>query len=247
MKYIITIIALFFTSLFYAQAPVANMQNVKVNGNSISDCGTIEFGPASSVTIVFDLKVEKSATYDVGQSATFKLCRKYDNSSTEVEIDGLIVNNSAFAQGGTKWQGTFTKVLQASDFPSVGGKVYGRYTYSGGFQNTCFYFITKPSPSFSLSPTTTSIACGETGNRTFTVTPSNMPVGANITYNWLYSGWNFVSSTTTSKTLQIPSGTALPSSIYVTPFINGVSYPQLSCIVSRAPFTSLATIIGTSA
>ncbi len=245
MKKLITIIALCFMHLFYAQYPVANMQNVDVNGNRISDCGTIAFGTGTTVTIVFDFKVTKAASFDVGQTATFKLYRKYDNSSTEVELDGLIVNNSAFIQG-TNWTGTFSKVLQSSDFPSAGGTVYGRYTYNGGFQTTCFYPVTKSSPSFSLSPTTTSIACGETGNRTFTVTPSNIPSGVNVTYSWLYSGWNQVSTTTTSRTLQIPAGTALPSSIYVTPSINGLAYPQLSCIVSRAPFTSTATINGAS-
>lgn len=103
-----------------------------------------------------------------------------------------------------------------------------------------------PPMSFTLSPTSASITCGDISAKTFTVTPVGVPSGSTISYVWSYNGWTTVSSTANSKTLQPSSGTSLPSSISVTPYINGVAYPSMSCSVSRASFGSSATITGTT-
>lgn len=107
------------------------------------------------------------------------------------------------------------------------------------YQTTCSFTITKtPVPSFTLSPTTLSLICGDTSSRTFTVTPSNIPSGATVTYDWSYNGWTPNGPSSNSITLTPSSATALPSSVVVTPRINGIAQDYKSCIVSRAPFSA---------
>jgi hypothetical protein len=89
-----------------------------------------------------------------------------------------------------------------------------------------------------------SLACGDTASRIFTITPSNIPSGANVTYQWSYSGWSLVSSTATSQALAPSFGTYLPSNISVTPYINGVAYPSKTCTVSLLSIASNGSISG---
>jgi len=101
-------------------------------------------------------------------------------------------------------------------------------------------------PSFSFSPKYLSLSCGDTSSRTFTVTPANIPSGATVTYQWNYTGWSLISSTATSRTLQPSSGTVLPSNVSVTPYIDDEAQLSKTCFVSRAPFSTSATITGSS-
>jgi hypothetical protein len=225
------------------------LEQITVNGNLISDCSTIAFGTNSSVDISLKIRVTKSSTNDVGNFATFKLYILRNGSSSPQFIDGILVNNSAFWNNGTLWEGVFNQTLQAADIDVSGSVFYGVYEVSTDIHpNTCNYPLTKtPPPSFTLSPTSLSLQCGDTSVKTFTVTPANIPIGDIVSYQWNYTGWVLVSSTGNSKTLKPSSGTTLPSSVTVTPFINGINQPSKSCSISRTALTINPTISGSSA
>ncbi len=125
---------------------------------------------------------------------------------------------------------------------------FGIYEINSNYKpETCYYPLTKaPPPSFALSPTSVSLPCENTDARTFTVTPSNIPSGANVTYNWSHNGWSLVSSTNTSRTLTPNSGTVLPSNVSVTPYINGVAQQTQTSTISRGPFTPSVSIAGSN-
>ena len=206
MKKIISLLSIVILSLCSSQMKgqiTPYLEQITVNGSSISDCSTIAFGTNSSVNLSLKLRVTKSTTNDVGNFATFKLYILKNGSSSPQFINGILINNSAFWNNGTLWEGVFSQTLQASDIDVSGSIFYGVYEVSSDIHpNTCNYSLTKtPPPSFSFTPTSLSLPCGDTSSRTFTVTPANIPSGASVTYQWSYSGWSQISSTSTSKTL----------------------------------------------
>jgi hypothetical protein len=171
-------------------------------------------------------------------------------------------NNGTFSSNNSNWfqtvNGTsFTEYTFESDYLSSAQTSLGIGTYSlfhigSSSQNIQTIFIKKieifetpPPPSFSLTPSTLNLDCGDIGQKTFTVTPSNIPSGATVTYNWSYisNDWIFIDQTATSITLQPRSSTSLPSNVTVNPSINGVAQASKTCIVSRAPFNTNAILI----
>ena len=137
--------------------------------------------------------------------------------------------------------------INAADFNATGGSLLVTFVSPSGtiYTSACTFQITKtPPPSFTLSPSSLSIACGDTAARTFTVTPANIPLGATVTYNWSAPGWTQVGSTATSRIYQPNSGSILPSTITVTPIINGVAQPTKTCTVTRASFATVGSING---
>lgn len=116
--------------------------------------------------------------------------------------------------------------------------------------------ISRPNPTFSISPTSLAIVCGTTPTQTFTVSTSNT-ISCSISYSWnlgsnngwLYNGNSAPATITTSTpsiTLTSANGNILPSSIIVTPILNGISQTQLKSTTSLTPFTSSATISGST-
>ena len=145
------------------------------------------------------------------------------------------------------YSSTSAFTINSSEFNVSGGTLFVVFKSNSGveYQTTCSFTITKtPPPSFTLSPTTLSLPCGDISQKTFTVTPANIPAGANVTYNWSHPGWTLVSSTATSRTLVPISGTITPSNVTVTPSINSLSQPVLTSIISRAPLVNNASISG---
>ncbi len=156
-----------------------------------------------------------------------------------------VVNGTAFVEY------IFESDYLTSAQSTLGIGTYSLYNFASGSNFIQTIFIQKieiteiaPPPSFTLSPTTQSLACGDTSAKTFTVTPANIPSGANVTYTWSYNGWSVISSSATSKTLQPNPGSGLPSNVSVTPYVNGVVQPTKTCIVTRAPYTSSYSISG---
>ena len=101
-------ILLFVFNINSANAQTPTLEQITVNGVSISNCSTIDFGSNSSVNLSLKLKVIKSATTDVGDFATFKLYILKNANSTPKFINGIIVNNSAFGSQGVSWEGVFS-------------------------------------------------------------------------------------------------------------------------------------------
>lgn len=102
---------------------------------------------------------------------------------------------------------------------------------------------TAPAPSFTLTPSSQTISCGSSVPLTFTVTGSNIPNGATVSYNWnlgANNGWNhngsaapstIMSGATNSLTLTPVCGT-VQNNISVTATVNGTNYNTNSTAIS---------------
>ena len=250
-KILICLLTLFFIEIkLYGQVTVT-IESVLVNNQTtVNNCNTIDFGTVSNNNLNFSFKLSKPINQVVGDG-NLKVMLKYSSSSSGIQKGSSLTILSSSWVNETN-QSTFQNSIQtnisASEIQVSGSSIYLQYESSSSSEYySCEYPLIKtPTPSFTLSPTTVSLPCGDTGTRTFTVTPANIPSGATVTYNWLYSNWTLVSSTANSITLQPNSGTSLPSSVSVVPYINGVSQTPKNCVVSRAPFSTSATITGSS-
>jgi hypothetical protein len=247
IKSISFLILLFTVNLSFASAFIS-ITEMQVNGVPIDNYGTIPFGSNTSVNLYFKLSINKSGS--VSDFSTFYLYLRKDASTTPLLLDGIMVNNSAFDSQG-HWYGYFSKTIYASDIANSGSCLYGKYQDDTTnpsspivYDTTDCYSLSKIAPSFTLSPAPLYLYCGDTGPYTFTVTPSNIPTGATVSYSWSYSGWSGNPSTTNSITLSTTTGYNLPGWVYVTPYINNVAQPQLSCQITRATQLTGAAITG---
>lgn len=224
-----------------AQAPQAYLTNLTVNGVAIPDCSTINFGNNSSINVIWKLTVTKGPYFQVSPTATFKIYRQ-TGSETPVFINGRIVNSDHFTDG-TLFEAYYGHTLYASDFTNSGTRIYAVYEATESSKpETCNYQVVKPA--FTLSTTNISLECNDMSSKTITASSANIPSGSTVTYNWSYPGWTLVGSNGNSRTFQPVSGATLPSTITVTPYLNGVAKPNLTCTTSRAPFTTTATLTG---
>lgn len=116
--------------------------------------------------------------------------------------------------------------------------------------------ISRSNPLFTITPGTLPINCASTPTQTFTVsTAASLVCG--VTYSWdlgASNGWLMAgnpapetpfSTNDNFITLTVANGTVLPSSVKVTPVLNGVPQTQLTTVVSRAP-TNYGLIGGVS-
>ena len=225
----IFILAIFAMHASYSYAQITTkIDEVYVNSQtSVSNCSTISFGTTNNNSLTFYFTITKTESFGDGY---LKVKLKHDANSTGSERGFLYISSNMW--NGNEFVSTIAVNISASEVEVSGSSVYLEFTkVSSPFNefNSCNYPITKtPVPTFTLSPTTASIACGDMSSRTFTVTPANIPSGANVTYDWSHPGWDFVGSTANSYTLKPSSATALPSSVSVTPRINGIAKPYLS-------------------
>ena len=228
--------------------------NLSGNSNSIStnSCNPINFvdnSPNSAVSVVIFYTLTRASNVATG-TGNIRFMLKTSSNSSPTLITQLDVPESLWASNSTT--GSLPGSFNGSNIQSSGGVIYLEYKTQGGtIIKSCEVQITKSAPiltpSFSFSPTTLSLNCGDATSKTFTVTPANIPSGSSVTYQWSHPGWNVISSTSNSRTLQPVSGTILPSNVSVVPSINGVAKPSMSCSVSRAPISSSATITGNTA
>lgn len=239
-----TICLLLFSLTTYSQVNVTISNMTYVNGTPISNCGTVDFGTNSTVRVQFTIDLSKQSNQVVGNSNLYVY--SIGSSGTRIERMNHTVLSASFD---TYYSSSADITMNASDFNTNGGTLFAIFKSSAGveYQTACSYSITKTLiPTFALSPGNVSLPCGNTNSRTFTVTSSNIPNGATVTYSWSNNGWSVVGSTINSITLQPNSGTVLPSSVTVTPYINGVAQSTRTSTVSRAPFSSPLTISGPS-
>lgn len=147
MKKIISLLSIVILSLCSSQMKgqiTPYLEQITVNGSSISNCSTIAFGTNSSVNLSLKMRITKSATNDVGNFATFKLYILKNGSSSPQFINGILINNSAFWNNGTLWEGVFSQTLQASDIDVTGSIFYGVYEVSTDIHpNTCNYSLSR--------------------------------------------------------------------------------------------------------
>jgi len=224
-----------------------------LSGGSISDCSTIDFEDNDEVTVQFSIELKKPYNMAVG-TGNLKIFTKKSSSYPEIERYNEIVQNISWSgsQPDEFYYSSLSITLDAVDFNTSGGKFYACYISSSGVSYcSCNYSIEKDEvPSFSLSPTATTVSCQNTSPKTFTVTPSNIPSGANVVYNWsVGSGWlrngNPVSNfTTTTTSVTLVPYNFPPNNVNVTPILNGDSYPTLTSTVSLGNFNPVFEISG---
>lgn len=101
-------------------------------------------------------------------------------------------------------------------------------------------------PTFNF-PNSMGIECGSTVAKTFTV--QNVNATSNVTYRWNTSGWDYqgnavTSSFIASNSISLTPNTNLPSSVVVTPIVNGEEYPSKTCAIEFTQFNPTSYIIG---
>lgn len=214
------------------------------NQTNISNCNTLDFGATQNNSLTFYFKLSRPSSLPSG-TGTLRIMLKYDSTSNP-QVIGAPQNIQDSFWGGTIYESTIGVNISDSQVQVSGSTIYLEFETSGNIKTlSCQYPIIKtPPPTFSLSPTAISIPCGNTSTRTFTITPSNIPSGANVSYSWSHPGWSIVGSTATSRILQPNSSTSLPSNIIVTPSINGIPQATLTCSVTRSLYNSAASITG---
>ncbi len=237
----------------YSQVSVS-MQNLQYTNNgqstiSAANCGNIDLASSTSTSINLGINLSKPNSQVVGLS-DLRVYTQKSSSDSRVEKSWVQIQETFWNQpssGNGTYSTTASFSINSADFNASGGTLFVVFKSSGGteYRSTCNFTITKTLlPSFSFSPTNLSLSCGDTSARTFTVSPANIPSGSTVTYQWSYSGWSLVASSTNSITLTPNSVTSLVSNVTVYPFINGVSQPTKTCTVNIVPFTTSAIITG---
>jgi hypothetical protein len=247
----VTVIIFSFST--YAQVAVS-VQNLQYTNNSQSiislvNCGNLDLASSTSTSISLGINLSKPNGQVVGLSDLYVYTQKSSSDSrlqrSWVQIQESFWNHPS--SGNDTYSTTASFSINSSEFNVSGGTLLVIFKSGSGveYQTTCSYTITKtPLPSFSFTPPSLNIACGDVSARTFKVTPADIPSGSTLTYNWsIGSGWSgTVNSSMSSITLTPTSSTSVPSSISVTPYLNGVAQATKNCIVSIAPFTANASI-----
>ncbi len=243
-----------FTILLYCTITSMNSQitttiiDVLVNSQTtINNCNVLDFGTNQNNNLIIYFKLQRPQSLPNG-GGTLRIYLKY-NSNSIPQVIGVPRNILDSYWTNTNYESTMNCDISASQIQVSGSSISVEFETNGGIKTqSCEYPIIKSTPpSFSFTPTTLSLPCGDTSSRTFTITPANIPSGANVTYQWSYSGgWSTISQTSTSLTLQPSSGTSLPPTVSVTPSINGVTQTTKTCSITRSGFTSIASITGNS-
>ncbi len=181
-------------------------------------------------------------------------CNGQDN------INGSTSGNPAPAQisSTTFVNYNFGPFVQGSNQPSL--EVSAIPASNGGFKTVVIRKITivetPPTPTFSLSPNSSSIACGTSVTRNFVVTNVYNSPGT-LSYNWnlgsASNGWIYLGSpapqtfTTTSPSISLTSSSSAStiSNVSVTVKLNGSNYSTLNStttVTNSLPSFSLSNI-----
>jgi Secretion system C-terminal sorting domain len=246
IKIIFILVILGFNNIF-AQIKT-EIESVIVNsGVTLFNCNLIDLGSNSNNSLNFSFKLTKPVTQATGVG-TLRVLLKFNSASPGVDKGSMQILGGLWTSPSVTGS-IISSNISATEIQTTGSSVLIEYTTDSGVKTrSCEYPLKKSlPPSFTFAPTTVSLACGDTASRTFTVTPANIPPNSTVTYNWSAPGWTQISSTTNSRTFRPSLGSILPSAISVTPSINTVAQPTMTCTVTRAQFTSNAAISGASA
>ncbi len=221
------------------------------NQTIVSNCNSIDLEDNNTVSLDIYFKLTKPSAQAVS-TVNVKALLKYSSNSTGDEQGTYTLPSTGWSNNNTEFYGTIPLNLSANDIQVNGSSIFIKSITSSGVEsNSCEYPLEKDEvPSFSLAPTSITVSCGSTSVESFDVTPTNIPSGATVSYQWnVGSGWlrngNPVSSfTTTSTNIQLTPYQYPPDDVRVTPILNGVSYPQLTCTVSSGSFNPTINIVG---
>jgi hypothetical protein len=171
---------------------------------------------------------------------------------------GWKLNNLPVSNGNT-WQQANNSVTFTPDVNTAGiiqvrpinGDCLPISIFKGNISNIP---ISRPNPTFTITPPSLTFDCGTLQTKTFTVSTSNA-LSCPVSYSWnlgANNGWLYLGNpapanfTTTSNSITLTSanGYVLPASVNVVPVLNGNNLPQITCLTSFSPFTSMAVISG---
>ncbi len=225
-----------------------NIQYVEITGQgTYPGCQTLDFGTSNSKHLAFFYKLTKSGNIEDGY---LKIKKKLGDNIFPTDVTSIFITSNMW--NGNELTGVISATIFSSSFNESGSSLYLEFTQvSQPFipYNSCQCpLVRTPPPSFSFSPTSLSIPCGDTSSRTFKVTPANIPSDATVTYQWsVGAGWSGTYDTSMSSIILTPSANSPLGNISVVPKINGVSQATKSCTVTRSAFTdNTINITGTS-
>jgi hypothetical protein len=207
----VAILIFSFGSCAQVTVSASNLQYTN-NGQStitLANCGNIDLASSTTTSINLGINLSKPNGQVVGLS-DLRVYTKKSSSDSRIERSwSQILESSWNTQVNPNTRSTSASFsINSSDFNASGGTLYVVFKSSGNIEytSTCVFTITKALvPSFTLSPTSQILACGDTAEKTFTVSASNIPNGANLSYGWGFTGWNEISRTFNTITLS-PDG-----------------------------------------
>ncbi len=241
MKKFLPFIAIVFSMAVFSQDVAVRIENLKLNNVTVPNGSSINLGNNPSGNVTFRVDLSKRSTFVIGPAKVWISVYKSSGSRTDYEITDVPV--SQFSTGASK---SYNINILASDIDFGDGNYLSAILKQDNSPGTEWESQRIPiikNPPFQLSPCPVSLSCGDTSQRTFTVTNSANLSG--VTYQWsIGSGWSGNVTSNSSITLTPNNGTTLPSNISVTPIYNGIPQPILTCSVDRAPFSPSLTITG---
>lgn len=228
-----------------------------INGAPISNCGTIDFEANPTVRVQFTVDLDKPINQVVGDGFVYVYTKKTSSSyPQQEEIRSMPSNfwNDNTQTGRSTYTWSFDVEMNANNFNTTGGIFYALYKSSSDveYATACNYSIIKDEvPTFTISPSNTSVTCDSASPKTFEVTnvynsPGNLSFNWSVGSGWLYNGNAVSTFTTTTNTIQLTPYSYPPSNVSVTPVLDGVSYPVLTSNVSLAPYNPTNTIVGST-
>ncbi|MBJ7883036.1 T9SS type A sorting domain-containing protein [Gelidibacter salicanalis] len=248
--HLLTILITFCIYNTYGQI-TTTLDEVYVNGQtSVTNCGTIDFETTENNTLTFYYTLTKTSS-STGEGF-LKIKLKYNSSSNGAERGNQYITSNLW--NSNQYVHTIATNIDASEVQVNGSSIYLEFTEVSSpfdYYNSCEHPIIKtPVPSFSLTPNSTTVSCESTSVKNFTVTPSNIPNGATVTYQWnVGNGWLRNGNPASNFTTSTPSVTLTPNAfppgnVNVTPVLNGDSYPTLTSAVSLGSFNPVYQISG---
>jgi hypothetical protein len=237
----------------FAQSLEVEISNLHYqNGNSISNCGEIDFQSNSSITLVFDVELEKPSSQATGDGSIY-IYTKNNPAYSEIE------RGNSYVPSGFWLNDTYTKydmevVLYASDYDISGGVFFASYTTNSNARyDSCHYSIIKDEvPTFELNPSSTTVSCGSTSSKSFSVSNVYNSPGT-LEYHWsVGNGWkdtngNIVHNfTTTSSNITLVPYQFPPSNVHVTPYLDGEPYDELISTITLSEISTEYNINGNS-
>jgi hypothetical protein len=232
----------------FGQVTVAITNMTYNSGTPISNCGNIDFGTNSTVSVQFGIALSKSQNFLVGNGTLYVYA--VGTSGNRIELSNEIVQSVSFNTSYTSSPPTLT--MNASDFSTSGGTLFAVFKSSSNVEySSCTYSITKTQvPTFNLSPSSLSVACGSPATFQFTVLNQYNSPGT-VTYKWTAPGWSYNSVpvgnstiTTNINTITLKLTGCSYSNVKVIPVLNGVAYPQKTATINLSNYSTPIMIMG---
>ena len=120
----------------FSQDVTVEIQSLQytVNGQSTSapNCGNIDFGSGSTISINFGINLKKPSTLVVGNGEV-KVFTKKSSSDAEVQRQLITIKSGSWTNGNPATRSTTGNItLNSSDFNTTGGTLYITYTSASG-------------------------------------------------------------------------------------------------------------------